>query len=179
MYCPNCGQQQISDQTKFCSRCGLPLSLIAEVLAHDGTLPQLAAADKKGRFLNRKNGVAFSALWCLFFLLIMAPFWGIVNVDELAGVSAVIGIFGGLMWLIVSLVFLPSRRSVSVPLQPTQPSPAYVHGQQGYGSLPPVQSMPADVYGGSRPAGNWRDTNDLEPTSVTENTTRLLDKDDR
>ncbi len=32
MYCPRCGQQQISDEMKFCSRCGLPMSGLAEWL---------------------------------------------------------------------------------------------------------------------------------------------------
>src|SRR5215216_1228543 len=33
MYCPNCGQQQVSDEMRFCSRCGLALSGLAEWLA--------------------------------------------------------------------------------------------------------------------------------------------------
>jgi hypothetical protein len=31
MHCPRCGQQQISDQTKFCSRCGFQLGLVSEL----------------------------------------------------------------------------------------------------------------------------------------------------
>ncbi len=34
----------------------------------------------------------------MFFLLILTPFFGIAGVDEMAGISAIIGIFGGLMW---------------------------------------------------------------------------------
>ena len=33
MYCPRCSQQQVSEETKFCSRCGLPLGLVSELLA--------------------------------------------------------------------------------------------------------------------------------------------------
>src|SRR5215510_13986341 len=33
MYCPNCGQQQISEEMRFCSRCGLALSGLAEWMA--------------------------------------------------------------------------------------------------------------------------------------------------
>src|SRR5689334_5698010 len=33
MYCPNCGQQQISDEMRICSRCGLALTGLAEWLA--------------------------------------------------------------------------------------------------------------------------------------------------
>src|SRR5215204_3732334 len=36
MHCPKCGQQQISEETRFCSRCGLLLTGIAEVIARNG-----------------------------------------------------------------------------------------------------------------------------------------------
>ena len=32
MYCPKCGQQQVSDEMRFCSRCGLALTGLAEWL---------------------------------------------------------------------------------------------------------------------------------------------------
>ena len=55
MFCPRCGQQQISDQTKFCSRCGFQLGLVAEMLDHDGFLPQLGELAKgKTPFLQEK-----------------------------------------------------------------------------------------------------------------------------
>ncbi len=38
MYCPNCGQQQLSDNTRFCSRCGISISGLAEWLAGGGEL---------------------------------------------------------------------------------------------------------------------------------------------
>ena len=47
MHCPSCGQQQVSLETKFCSRCGFPLGVVSEVLAHGGFLPQLAELYKK------------------------------------------------------------------------------------------------------------------------------------
>jgi hypothetical protein len=43
-------------------------------------------------------------------------------------------------------------------------------------ALPPQQSIPVDSYAPPRQA-NWRDTNDLEPSSVTDSTTKLLQKD--
>lgn len=175
MHCPNCGQQQLSGETKFCSRCGFPLGLVSEVLAHGGFLPQLAELHKKRKLLTRKNGLGFSAIWCLFFLLIMTPFWGIVNVDELAGISAIIGIFGGLIWMISSLIFLtkgvPALDRALVNQQPAQM-------QKGFPAqaLPEAQSIPASVYTAPS-AGGWRDTNDLQPGTVTESTTKLLDRD--
>lgn len=177
MHCPSCGQQQVSSETKFCSRCGLPLSVIAEVLSYGGYLPQLAELNKKTTIFTRRNGIAFSLLWCLFFLLIMAPLWGIMNVEELAGASAVIGIFGGLIMFISSLIFL-KKPFVSYGGYQYQQAPAYLYGaQQNQPALPPQQSIPAQQYAAPQ-AGNWRDTNDLQPTSVTESTTRLLNEDD-
>ncbi|MBA2339198.1 MAG: zinc ribbon domain-containing protein [Pyrinomonadaceae bacterium] len=34
MFCPQCGHQQISNNTHFCSRCGLPLRLVTDLLAN-------------------------------------------------------------------------------------------------------------------------------------------------
>jgi len=177
MHCPSCGQQQISTETKFCSRCGLPLIVVAEVLMHGGYLPQLAQLNnKKKKIFSRRNGLGFSLIWFLFFLLIMAPFWGIVDVEELAGVSAIIGIFGGLIMLVSSLIFLP-KDTVAIAPNFYTPIQRDLDGQPNYGALPPQQSVPASVYAAPQ-TGSWRDTNDLVP-SVTEGTTKLLEKDER
>lgn len=182
MHCPRCGQQQVSEETKFCSRCGLPLGTVSEVVAQGGYLPQLAQLGQKKTFFNKKNGVVFSAFWMMFFLLIMAPFWGIVGVDELAGISAIVGIFGGLMWMIGALVFLPSSRA---NYQMSAGELAASHAAQGlYGrgqqtALPPQQSQPAASY--IPAAGGWRapDTGEFTaPGSVTDNTTKLLKHDE-
>ncbi len=176
MHCPGCGQQQVSNETKFCSRCGLPLGVVAEVLAQGGYLPQLDAINKKGTVFTRRNGIAFSVLWCLFFLLVMAPLWGIMNVDKLAGASAVIGIFGGLILFISSLFFL-KKPFVSYADSPYVRGPAELYGNRQQNALPPQQSIPVSQYAPS--AGSWRDTNDLQPASITESTTRLLSDDDQ
>lgn len=181
MHCPSCGQQQISHETKYCSRCGMPLGTVAEVVAHGGYLPQLVELSKKKRSIfSRRNGLAFSLIWCLFFLFIMAPFWGIMNVEELAGVSAVIGIFGGLILFISSFMFLKKELPAYPGPQAFMPPTARhdLQGQPDYSALPPQRSVPASSFGVPQ-AGSWRDTNDLEPTSVTENTTKLLEKDER
>jgi hypothetical protein len=179
MHCPACGQQQVSNETKFCSRCGLPLGLVAELLAHGGFLPQLAELNKKKKsLLTRRNGLGFSLIWFIFWLLIMAPLGGIANVEEFAAFSAIMGIFGGLILMVSSLIFLKKE----VPGFAF--SQQQLYGQQqhmpaaGYSALPPQQSVPASAY--TTPgAGRWRDTNDLEPSSVTESTTRLLKEDER
>jgi hypothetical protein len=37
MYCPKCSQPQVSDETQFCSRCGLPLRRMNELIRADAT----------------------------------------------------------------------------------------------------------------------------------------------
>ncbi|MFN0278224.1 MAG: hypothetical protein ACKVRN_06430 [Pyrinomonadaceae bacterium] len=179
MHCPNCGQQQVSNETKFCSRCGMPLGLVSEVMANGGFLPQLAELEKgSNTLLTRKNGLVFSLFWMIFFLLILAViFGGILGIDLAGEIFSVIGIFGGLLIAIFSLGFLkktPKYLGAGIPSQ--QHVPASLYGQP-VNALPPQQSVPASVY--QAPAtGSWRDTNDLEPASVTENTTKLLEKEE-
>ena len=177
MFCPSCGQQQISTETKFCSRCGMPLGIVAEVLAHGGFLPQLAELYKKKKsILTRKNGMGFALIWLIFFLLIVTPFFGIVGAEEMAGVSAIFAIFGGLIIFVSSLIFMKKEiPQIDQSAFGFRANPGLPHQQQ-HATLPSNQSIPASAYSTPR-AVNWRDTNDLEPASVTERTTRLLEKD--
>ena len=179
MHCPRCGQQQVSEEIKFCSRCGFPLGLVSEILANGGFLPQLAELYKSKKWLTKKNGVMFSVMWTIFFLLIMTPFWGIVNVDTLSAISAIVGIFGGLMWLIAALVFLKSEpKNFYAGSELPNPQINTLHQAHQKG-LPPQQSQPAQSY--VPPAASWKAPNTGEfavPQSVTENTTRLLKKDE-
>lgn len=183
MYCPRCGQQQISDQTKFCSRCGFLLALVGDVLQNNGTLPELEALNQapKGLF-TRRNGILFSVIWFMFFLLIMTPFWGIADVEEMAALCAVLGIFGGLIFLITSLVVLkkPTKSSPSYqPIHVPQQQPATLYGAPQHPALPAQQMIPANEY--TAPQGSWRtpDTGEFAvPGSVTDSTTKLLTKED-
>jgi hypothetical protein len=178
MHCPSCGQQQISSETKFCSRCGLPLALVAEVVNNGGYLPQLAqlnAPDKK--FFSRRNGLGFSLIWLLFFLFIMTPFGAIINVEEIAAACAVIGLFGGLIMMVISFIFLPKDSSRPASSASGMAVPNQFGAQPARSELPPQQYVPVSAYEAARP-GSWRDTNDLQPNSVTESTTRLLTKEE-
>ncbi len=178
MYCPRCSQQQASEETKFCSRCGFPLGLVSEVLAHGGFLPQLADLHKSKKWLTRKNGILFSVFWLIFFLLIMTPFFGIIGVDEMAAMAAILGIFGGLMWLIGALTLLKVEPK-QFPLPANEFPNANVNAlyETGQKVLSPHQTQPAQNY--MPPASAWKapNTDEFQPRSVTENTTKLLEKD--
>lgn len=183
MHCPRCGQKQVSEDIKFCSRCGFPLGLVSEILTHGGFLPQLAELHKtdKPKF-TKKHGVTFSISWFIFFLLIMAPFWGIVGVRQLAGLSAIVGIFGSMIMLISSLILMRSApRELPMSLNDMQqPNVHHLHGvNQTQNALPPQRYQPVDTYVPPQP-GSWKapDTGELvSPGSVVEGTTKLLQKD--
>jgi hypothetical protein len=149
----------------------MPLTIVGDLLAHGGFLPQLAELENAGGSIyTRKNGIAFSLFWLIFWLLIMAViFGGILNINRLGELFSVIGIFGGLLIFLFSLFFLKRAPKGTGAASSVQPAPA-LHGRVHQQALPP---QPAREY--MRPtAGAWRDTNDLEPRSVTESTTQLL-----
>lgn len=180
MHCPSCGQQQVSNETKFCSRCGLPLGLVAELLVHGGILPQLALLNQKKKVFTKKNGVVFGAFWFIFLTLFCTAFFGILNApEELVGIIAITGVFGSFMIILASLVFLPSSRT-NFAMMPHLQQPNAIPGVNlgANPALGPQQSLPVDFYAAPR-TGTWRDTGDLEPGSVTESTTRLLTRDDK
>lgn len=176
MYCPRCSQQQIPEEIKFCSRCGLPLGIIAEVLAHGGFLPQLAELGKKKKF-TRRNGLIFALFWFMFFVLIMMPLVFIDNRND-ALVMAILGTMGSLIMVIASFIFLKNEpKQTYLPNQNTETNNFKNLYQKNQNALPPQQSIPASAYAPSM-QGNWRDTKDLVQPSVTEGTTKLLSKDE-
>lgn len=191
MYCPRCGEQQPSDNLRFCNRCGLPLGLVAEVLSNGGTLPQLEELYQSKSIFTRRNGAFFSIVWFIFFVPFGAAFWSVVGADELSAVSAVFGVFSSILILLFSLFFLgkPKPAPEGVFLQNKQTVPQnsgarqnqqFPQNQQArHGQLPPQRQTPAAQEFASPGAGNWKyDTGELvEPGSVTEGTTKLLQKD--
>lgn len=179
MHCPSCGQQQVSNETKFCSRCGMPLAVVAEVLIHGGFLPQLEQLSKKRTIFTKKNGVVFAVFWFIFLTMFSTAFFGILGApDAFIGLLAITGVFGAMMITIASLIFFPSSKPPLIVPGYQVPSQLPLYGTGPQAALPPPQSVPANIYGTSK-AGSWRDTNDLQPASVTESTTRLLNEDDR
>jgi len=158
------------------------MGLVAELVANGGFLPQLAqleAMNYKKPLFSKKNGVLFGVFWFIFLTMFATAFLGILDApEELIAIIAVTGVFGAMMIIIGSLVALPSSKlparltgSLSHPPGPLQ----YGAGQD---ALPPAQSISVGIYSAPK-TGGWRDTNDLEPASVTENTTRLLDEKEK
>jgi hypothetical protein len=92
-------------------------------------------------------------------------------------IVAILLTVGGLLRMAYAMMF-----ESDVPTDLTLEGSVYQSAQsllgkkQNIKSLPPEQSIPVSSYVPPT-AGNWRDTNDLTPTSVTESTTKLLQKE--
>lgn len=183
MFCPRCSQEQVSEQTRFCSRCGFPLTVVSEVLANGGSLPQLAALQEKKKFLTRNTGLKISLVWFLVATFILTPLLAIADADELVAVVAVLGFMGGLLMMLFSFLFLENEPKYAADLaafsgQTTQTN-LYGKNAADRNVLPPPQAQPASAF--VPPINSWKapDTGELAgPGSVTENTTKLLSKDE-
>ena len=181
MHCPRCGQQQISEEIKYCSRCGLPLAIVAEVLAHGGFLPRLSDLQKDKKWLTRNNGLKIALLWFVVFICLV-PLAGVTKAPgDITGGLAILGFVGGLLLTVLSFLFLPSLPKTSKNQGDFQninfASPQTLTGNAATAAtaLPPQTSQPVSDYAAP---GAWKapDTGELAPHSVTDNTTKLLQK---
>ena len=177
MFCPQCGQQQISGEMRFCSRCGFPLGGVIQLLSNGGmTATSDAGAVAPKRLSPRRKGYRQGALMLLIGM-IATPLLGILTEvgfpELLVGLSAIIFFWGGIIRMIYARIF---EDAATYPAQDISPAyiPPTAPAQFGVGAsqtaLPPQRSVPVS---------NWRQpTNTAEmvrPPSVTEHTTRLLD----
>jgi hypothetical protein len=183
MHCPRCGQEQVSEDIKFCSRCGFPLGLVSEVLAHGGFLPQLADLHKPGKkWLTRNLGLKISLVWFIAICFLLVPLAAITKAPGgiIPGL-AIIGACGALLMTILSALFLPKENNYyqGQTALPNAAAPQFLGGRQTQTALPPQSSQPVSDYA-TPLAGSWKapETGELVPRSVTEGTTRLLKKDE-
>jgi hypothetical protein len=85
MYCPKCSQPQVSEEVRFCSRCGFSLSAVRELVAGSGgdTLVERGAEAQPGQLSRGRRGVRKGARMMLASLvlgLIVAVFASIDDV---------------------------------------------------------------------------------------------------
>lgn len=177
MFCPQCGQQQVSDAARFCSRCGFQLVAVAGLLTTGGrsVAPEPAFEAVPAPPSPKRKGVQLGGKFMLvgvFLIPMLAILSEIIGIPEELALVGVIAFIGGLFRLLYALLFEdgPYRQHL-------QRQPAYVRQPQQFAppqavsALPPSQSQPARPYAPPRP-----DTAELAyRPSVTEGTTRLLE----
>lgn len=177
MHCPKCGQQQISEETRFCSRCGLLLTGVAEVVANSGIVPAQTTGLMGSATSPRRRGVKQGGfVFLLTFLVVPILIVISIMLNLKPAVFPMLAMFllgvGGLLRIAYALMF-ESGVGASTFLPDALPS-----GTDIRGALPSSQTIAASVYA-SPSSGSQRDTNDLqrEPGSVTDNTTKLLERE--
>ena len=180
MFCPQCGQQQISGAVRFCSRCGFPMGGVIHLLANNGMLPVYRSTDEPTQMSPRKRGVRQGVILLLTGALlvpilgVLANFSNSTFLEVLVALAAIICFVGGPLRMWFAAVFeegaqnKPVRPYVAAPV----PAPHFAPQVQRAGLPPPAFQPPMGWK--SRPT-----TAELVgPTSVTEHTTRLLNKED-
>jgi type IV secretory pathway VirB3-like protein len=181
MYCPKCSQQQVSDEIRFCPRCGFQLETVKMLLAENqNNLAVTKAKPQSHISATRKRDFLLGAT----IMLVGAIFIALLMVSTIAGtpLQAVI-IPLVLVWAAIVAIILLSGHTIrevtklfskDSSSQPPESASLITHvtAAARHQALPPVQSAPVSEF------GSWRiKTAELvQPLSVTEHTTNLLDE---
>ena len=182
MFCPQCGQQQVTGHIRYCSRCGFPMDGVIQLLGSGGILSLYRDPEEPVPISPRKKGVKQGGMLLLSgavlvpILGLFASFLNWTFLEILAALTAIICFIGGPLRMLFAALF---EEGAPRPFRPYGP-PAHTHAPQQFA---PPPHRPALTPPPVRPQGSWRprpNTAELvNPPSVTENTTRLLDKEDR
>jgi hypothetical protein len=166
MFCPKCGQQQIADNTRFCSRCGLPIDGLAQWLA--GDVPVVTGDKGLAVAVSpRRKGVRLGAK-LMFLSAVLTPVFVLLSILIDGGEPL---IFPFLLFLTGLAVILYSSifREKSTT-QITQARPVVLGSAFGTNGLPPA----SNTWANSRRDSEVRTAELAQPPSVTEKTTKLL-----
>ena len=169
MFCPKCGQQS-SDEVRFCPRCGLQLAGLAAYVAGNEFAPARPEAPQSPELTAKRLGTRRGAKLMFFSVVLFPIFFGFCFlVDGPGPLFVPLTLFlAGLVMLVYARLFgdelirvhqRDSRRDLGAgrerpALGAPQFTPAPLFNQQ--------RANTAEIY---------------QPPSVTENTTKLLDKD--
>jgi hypothetical protein len=178
MFCPRCGQEQISEETKFCSRCGILLTDVWNLISNRELSNQTSTVREPEAISPRKKGLKRGGKLLMLGMIIvplMTIIFAFLNIHPaLVIFTAVLTFWGGILRMIYARLFesaYPNEMNVE---QNTLSFVKNIVGKKKK-ALPP-QSISVSSY--TPPASsNWRDTNDLAPPSIVDETTRLLKND--
>jgi hypothetical protein len=167
MFCPRCSQQQLSDEVRFCSRCGLPLAGVAALLAADGKLTGEKAPRDDGQHATR----ARLGAKMIFFGVFLTPiFFGLAVISDSPVplfVPAII-FFTGLARVLYSKMFGEEL----LPFMSTRKRTQLREGSQTRVLGAPL-FVPATGFSHQR----VNTAEIAQPDSITDHTTTLLDKE--
>ena len=177
MFCPNCGQQQISSSTKFCPRCGTSIAGLVEWLAAGGATfavreREAPPAPAPTPLTPRRRGMRRGAK-VMFLSGVLLPFMiGMSVAADSPGpfVFNLLIFFVGLSMTLYARLFGEDQPRAVAGRAPTQLPGSAVTAP----ALPP-SAADTRLNNFGRRGVRTAELSPSPPPSVTENTTRLLD----
>ena len=169
MHCPQCGQQQVSDETRFCKSCGFSLSAVRTLLATDGVPPTLEKEGQKPLQSPRRKGVRQGVI-LLFAFMVLMPLIDLKGGHDFQFLPMMF-LMAGLMRILYAVIFqegAPRKMKQDNSLPYIAPG-TIDHTVTRGAALPPAQSVPVAAF-------NARRTEMVDRPSVTEHTTKLLNE---
>lgn len=182
MFCPRCGQEQTTVDIKFCSRCGFLLTGVLDLISNNGLPTQTLASPENKGISPRKKGLRqggqllLSGLIIVPILLIIIDMLRIYN-SPIVAIIAILTFWGGILRMLYARIFEsnePTERNSEAGISNFIQN--ILNKGQAVKCLTPEQSTVDDLYVPST-TNNWRDSRDLVPHTVTDHTTKLLEKD--
>jgi hypothetical protein len=183
MFCPQCSQEQVSDEVRFCKSCGFSLVDVAEALKNDGLVDRNIIPITQDLKKSVMKSLAVMTLSAIFFLLTLIL--GTPEPSYFVQFNMLVGILCylfGVVWIVRSFW----RKSKEIPRYMDSQGRHWALGKppslEGQRQEPVrllnepdlTQAVNANVL-----SGKHSKTRSLvgEPASVTEGTTELLEKD--
>jgi hypothetical protein len=172
MHCPQCGQEQISPEMRFCKSCGFSLDGVKELLA--GNIPPTQGKDSgKPPQSPRRKGVRHGVI-LLFISLVFMPLIELMGSPR-GNFLPMIFLMAGLMRILYAVIFqegAPRKKKQDSSSPHASITTDQLATAAGQSALPPAHSVPVSLSGQRR-----MDTAEMvSPLSVTEHTTKLLEK---
>jgi len=173
MHCPQCGQEQISAEMRFCKSCGFSLEGVRELLAAGNISPTLDKGSNKPRQSPRRQGVRHGVI-LLFISMVFMPLIDLIGKPQ-GNFLPMIFLMAGLMRILYAVIFqegAPRKNRQDSSLPYATPVTTEQLGTVPRGSaLPPSHSVPVSVLSARR----MNTAEMVSPPSVTEHTTKLLE----
>ena len=177
MYCPNCSQEQVSDEMRFCSRCGFSLSAVRELVSSGNALAEKGAGAQTGERSCGQKAVRRGA-WIMLASLAFTLFVGLMTaIDDDFAILLFLPFLGFVFGLLNVFygAFLADKRArkkaaANSHVLPRMPGQTVTSARA---ELPASRLAPVEGF----PNKRGRTAEMVQPPSVTENTTRLLDEE--
>lgn len=162
MYCPKCGHQQVSDDMRFCSRCGFQLTGVAELLIKNELGPPAS-----GQLEKRFPRISRLGAILIFFGIVSVPIFMI-----LSGImDSPVPLFGSFFFFLAGIACIAYKWLFGATILPESRKISELASAARDQYLPPAQEIPAsDLF--------RRDTAEFTPPpSITDPTTKLLENE--